>query len=365
SDGEADLSLTVRGEADVAPTIALEGELRDITLAGVPGSSAVYRMTLESGEATVEANVTLASEGSFRLGGTGVVEGSLFEIERALRDGVYQLDIDADSVSVAVLDAALGAGAPEGTSGHLTGHIDVEGPIAAPTFIGNLSIPDLKIPGWPEMRLGLATRYEYGSFSGNATLADAEGTLLEGEGSVMIDLAYAIENPDEAIAALDTSPWRFSIRVPPRPMGGVPIPIIEALPFDPSDLHVAGSLTLSGGAFRTRGHLLASIDYVPTNVAGALCGASSEPRATLIAELAEGRTEARLHGVVAGRRVLTMTARAATPVGEWLRTGSIPSIPPVRIEAKIDQVSADSVPMLCEWLAGDLGGAVVVDDLFG
>ncbi len=366
SDGTLDLALEVRGEADVAPAITLEGELRDITILGVAHSSAAYRVVLTQGEADIEAGLTLAQEGSVRVSGSGLVEGSLYDMEQAIRDGVYNLAIDVDRVSLAVVDRATGGNLPENTTGRLTGQLDVDGPIAAPTFMGALSVPDLRMPGWPDLSLRLATRYEYGSLSGNASLADAQGTLVEGEGSVMIDLAFAMENPDEAVSALDTSPWRFSIRVPPRPMAGVPVPVLEALPFDPSDFQVAGSITLAGGAFRTRGHLLASVDYLPDpSDGGALCGAASEPRATLVAELGEGRTHATLHGVVAGRRVLTMTATAATPLDRWLREADVPEIPPIRVEAAIDQAPTDQIPIFCEYVAGNLTGAVVVDDLFG
>ncbi len=365
SDGEVNVGLAVRGEADSNPSITLAGDLKDITLLGVPHSSAEYSLVVERGDAEIDASVTLADQGSARVVGTGVVEGSLFEIEQALRDGVYDLAFDATGVSLAVLNRATGGKAPEGTTGRLSGHFDIDGPIGAPTFQGNLSIPDLHVPGWPELNLRFASRYEMGSLSANAALADAHGTLLEGEGSVMLDLAYAVENPEAAISALDTSPWRFSIRVPPRSMGEVPDRVREALPFDPSDFRFGGSLTLAGGAFRTRGNLLASLDYVPTDMRRALCGAASQPRATIVAELGEGRTDATLHAVLDGRRVVTMTATAATPLDAWLTAADVPSVPPVHIEGSIDRAPAGSVPLICEWLAGDLAGSFVLDDLFG
>jgi translocation and assembly module TamB len=361
--GRATLNLRVRGDLDDAPRLGFEGDFSDVTLLGVEHSSLLYSVHLRSGNATIGATLGLADRGTVRLEGTALVEGGVRDVERALLDAIYDLDFDVDDVSVAVLSGALGDPIP-GVDGSLSGSLEVEGPVGAPTFRSALRIPDLEVPGWPTMSLTGAARYEYGSFSANTALADAHGTLVEGEGSVLMDVVYAVQHPEVAISTLDTSPWRFSIRVPPRPMAGVPVPILTALAVDLSDFQVAGSLTLAGGAFRTRGHLIASVDYVPAE-GSALCGVTSEPRATLVAELADGHTEAELHAVVGGKRVATVTAAAVTPLDAWLHAADLPERPVTSIEATIHQAPTEAVPLVCERLAGNLEGSVRVDDLFG
>jgi translocation and assembly module TamB len=361
--GSADLNLHLRGEMDTTPTVALEGSLSDVTLLGVEHSSLIYRLDLEAGNATIQVMTSLADRGAVRLAGTALVEGSLRELEQTAQSAIYDLVIDADEVSVALLDDALGGVIP-GADGSLSGQLAIEGPVDAPTFRGTMRIPDLSVPSWPAMSLTTAVRYEYGSFSTNATLADAHGTLIEGEGSVLMDVVYAVEHPEVAISTLDTSPWRFSIRIPPRPMADVPLPILAALDTDLSDFQVAGSLTLAGGAFRTRGHLIASVDYAPTE-GSALCGVASEPRATLVAELADGHTEAIVHAVVGGQRVATLTATADTPLDAWLHAADLPERPVTSIHAEIHQAPADAIPLLCENLAGNLEGTFTARDLFG
>ena len=74
------------------------------------------------------------------------------------------------------------------------------------------------------------------------------------------DVLQAIGNFDVALASLESLPWRFSLRLPPRTLGSLPSDLRERVGVTPAlaGLEVAATMGLRGGAFQTRGVLMAS-----------------------------------------------------------------------------------------------------------
>jgi hypothetical protein len=177
-------------------------------------------------------------------------------------------------------------------SGFADARIKFSGPIDAPSFQGSLGIPGLQWGDWGPVDVGSTFRYEYGALLAHLEVGDEDGQLFESEGSVLIDLVHLVQNPSETIEALETSPWRLALRVPPRRLSAFPEAMGKELLPDADRLRVAGSLSIAGGAFRTRGDLHASFDWVLDTTEG-LCGSEANPRATVRARLIDGVTNGR------------------------------------------------------------------------
>jgi hypothetical protein len=133
---------------------------------------------------------------------------------------------------------------------------------------------------------------------------------------------------------------------------------------DANRLQLAASLTLAGGAFRTRGDFHSSIDWLSDSSEG-LCGSEANPRATLRAHLEDGVTEFTMDGVVGDAQVVDLEASAETPLDEWLQNAEIPSWPVTRVSADFYEAPTENLPYVCRYAAGALSAQLKATGLFG
>jgi hypothetical protein len=360
--GGVDLHFEFRGDLDRKPTIVAEGTLTDATLWDIAGVNAAYLIRYDEGILDADAQVNLGGRGNFTLSTTGFVEPIRGGIAASLREGVYETTLSTAAMDLSLLELILKEDMPD-VHGYADAIVRFSGPIDAPSFAGTLGIPDLVARGWGPVELASDFRYEYGALLARVRLADDIGELFDSEGSVLIDLVHLVRNPSETIEALETSPWRLSMRVPPRKLSAFPKGLAENLVTDVDRLQVAASLTLAGGAFRTRGDLHASVDWLSA-LSESLCGSEANPRATLRAKLEEGNTVLTVDGVVGNAKVLDLEASAVTPLDEWLRAAEVPSWPVTRISADLYEAPTENLPYLCRYAAGVVAAQLRATGLF-
>ncbi len=194
-------------------------------------------------------------------------------------------------------------------------------------------------------------------------MADDEGELIEGEASLLVDLVHLAQKPSESVEALATSPWRVSVRLPPRRLSAYPKKLSKLFVPDADRLRLAASFTLAGGAFRTRGDFHSSIDWLSDSSEG-LCGSEAHPRATIRAQLNNGVTELTMDGVVGNAKVLDLQASLVTPLDDWLQAAEIPSWPVTQISADFYDAPMENLPYLCRYAAGVLSAQLKATGLF-
>ena len=361
-EGGVDLHFEFRGDLDKEPTIVAEGTLTNAKLWDISSVNAAYLIHFDDGLLDADAQVDLGGRGNFTLSTTGYIEPVPGGVAAALREGVYQTTLSTGAMDLTLLELLLEDDMPNVT-GYADARIAFSGPIDAPAFKGRIDIPNLTIERWGPVSLDSKFRYEYGALLAQVRMADSEGDLVEGEGSLLVDLVHLVRKPSEAIEALATSPWRLSMRGPPRRMSAFPEKLIGDWIPDPDRLQIGASLTLAGGAFRTRGDFHASIDWLSESSEG-LCGSEANPRATLRAQLDNSTTVLAMDGVVGDAKVLDLQASAATPIDDWLSAAEIPSWPVTQVSADFYDAPTENLPYLCRFAAGILTAQLRGVDLF-
>ena len=361
--GYADLHLEFKGDLDESPFIVAEGTLRDGRVLDIDPVTAAYLIRYAEGDLQVDAQVNLGGRGNFSLSGSGLVDPDEGDPIAALKGGVYEVDINAGTMDMALLEHILGEDARE-FQGYADGSVHLSGPIDAPSFKGKFSIPQFQIADWKPMEIASNFHYEYGSLVARFLAKDEEGLLFDSEGSLLIDLAYFVRERNQALATLETSPWRISARIPPRRLEALPKSVLKRMPQGSENIRLAASATFAGGAFRTRGDLQASIDWRGAP-ASELCSTNADPRATLVAHLENDKTVASLIGHVDTTRVLTVDVEAPTPLDAWLRNAVRPEAPVMQIHAKLEEAPTQAIPFLCRYAGGTVNGDLIAKDLFG
>jgi hypothetical protein len=363
AEGGVDLHFELRGDLDRDPTIVAEGTLTDATLWDIAPVNAAYLIRFENALLNADAQVDLGGRGNFTLSTTGFVDPVPGDVGSALREGIYETTLSTGAMDLTLLELFLDDEMPE-VSGFADARIKFSGPIDAPSFQGSLGIPGLQWGDWGPVDVGSTFRYEYGALLAHLEVGDEDGQLFESEGSVLIDLVHLVQNPSETIEALETSPWRLALRVPPRRLSAFPEAMGKELLPDADRLRVAGSLSIAGGAFRTRGDLHASFDWVLDTTEG-LCGSEANPRATVRARLIDGVTTVTMDGVVGDEKVVDVEASAETPIDDWLRTAELPGWPVTRVSADFYDAPTENIPYVCRYAAGALAAQLRATGLFG
>jgi len=362
-EGGVDLHFEFRGDLEKNPTIVAEGTLTDATLWEIAPVNAAYLLNYEDGMLDLDAQVDMGGRGNFTLSTSGFIEPLPGGAGPSLREGVYETTLSTGAMDLTLLELLFEEDMPE-VEGFADASIRFSGPIDAPSFEGTIEVPGLTLSGWGPVQLGSKFRYEYGVLLAQLRLGDEGGGLFEGESSLLVDLVHLVQNPEETIEALATSPWRISMKVPPRRLSSFPKYLGERFVPDANRLRVAGSATIAGGAFRSRGDLHASLDWLSDSSEG-LCGGDSNPRATLRAQLVDGLTQISMDGVVGNAQVLNVEASAETPIDAWLTAAETPRWPVTRISADFYDAPMENLPYLCSYTAGTIKAQLRATGLFG
>ena len=361
--GRVDLHFEFRGDLDRQPTIVAEGTLTDANLWDISPVNAAYLIRYDHSKVDIDAQVNLGGRGNFTLSTTGLVDPASESIRKALREGVYETTLSTGAMDLTLLERILGDDMPDIT-GYADASIALSGSIDAPSFEGQIDVPALQIKNWGPVEFWSKFRYEYGALLAQLGFADDQGSLFDSEGSLLVDLVNLVQHPSETIETLETSPWRLSMRLPPRRLGDLPDILGRRIVPDPDRLQLAASLTLAGGAFQTRGDFYASFDWRSDSSEG-LCGSEANPRATLRAALENDLTEITMDGVVGSSQVFRLDATSETPLGQWLKEAKLPDLPVTRLSADFYNAPTENIPYVCRYAAGLVRARLRVANLFG
>ena len=361
--GDVDLHFEFRGDLDYQPTIIAEGTLTDADLWNISPVNAAYLIRYDHNKVDADAQVNLGGRGNFTLSTTGLVDPNSKTIEEALRNGVYETNVSTGAMDLMLLELVLKEDMPN-IRGYADATVRLSGSIDAPSFEGQIDVPALKVRKWGPVEFWSEFRYEYGALLAQLGFADDRGPIFESEGSLLVDLVNLAQHPSETIETLETSPWRLSMRVPPRRLSDLPDILGREFVPDPHRLQLSASLTLAGGAFRTRGDFHASFDWRSDTSEG-LCGSDAHPRATLRAELDQDVTEVTMDGIVGDAQVVRLDATMETPIDDWLRAAKLPELPVTRLSANLYNAPTENIPYLCRYAAGLVQAQVRATNLFG
>ena len=351
--------LTVEGDFEGHPVLALEGHVSSLGYRDVRDLDGRIEATYQRGGLTATARLGSEQRGFLAVDLTGS-----FDTEAPLVDtyenGAYELQTRLENIDLTILEAfELPLPTLEGRAG---GAFRASGTWDVFDFNGELASQAIRIDGMIPLGVAIKVGYQDGAIILRGRAADDDGELAELETSFLLDLTTAIQQPELIAEMLSLSPWRIAARIPPRDLGELP-PRIRAMLPDLDEWRGSATLTIRGGAYRPRADLFADLEWMGT-VKESFCGRDGVPRFTIRGSLAEGDGRVELHGLVRDRRVLYATATAPTPVTAWLAKPDDFSLPATRLEAYVENAPLEDVPFVCEVAAGPVTVALMVDQLF-
>ncbi|MCA9602289.1 MAG: hypothetical protein KC417_09705, partial [Myxococcales bacterium] len=151
--------------------------------------------------------------------------------------------------------------------------------------------------------------------------------------------------------------------LPERMLASYPAPIREKLPAWSEEFRLAGSATFSGGAFKTHGTVSATFGWTGETAFG-FCDADGRGALQIDAELQEDVTTAHLHAFSGGAALFNAEVAIPTPVNDWLASATIPTLPPVRIQATMPNAPVKQLPVVCQEADGTLAATLDLTDVF-
>lgn len=358
-DGRVTGTAEIGGDLETQPTVDFDltvsgGRLLDV--AGVDGS---VLGRYHEGVLQADAGLTIRDGGELQI----LLHGALDQDRRlreAYRDGAYEATVQLRDLDLRIV-RALRLGGPE-LEGRAAGTLVVSGALDVFDFTGRLDVPALRIGSFPPFALATRFGYQDGAIVARALTRDDTGDLVEAEGSVLLDLLSALEDPSLIFPMLELAPWRIALRLPPRVLGTLPEPIAAAIPLA-DRLQGSATLSIRGGSYRPHADLQANVEYVG-DIAEVPCGAAAAPRASLRAELRDDRTRADLVGFLGSARVLQAEAEAGTPLGDWMRDPESFALPSTDLHAYVINAPVQDIPYACEYGAGPLTATLEATGLF-
>ena len=353
-------SADIGGDLEAQPTLDVDvtferGRLLDVT--GLDGS---LLARYAHGQLEVDAGILVEGGGELDL----EVRGS-FDTDTRLRDayelGAYGAILKLRNLDLGLL-AALGLERLPPLEGRAGGVVNASGALDLFDFHGQIEVPALRVGDFPAIGIATNFAFEDGAVVARVLTHDAGGELIEAEGSVLLDLISALEEPELLLPMLDASPWRIAVRMPPRELGTLPAPIAEQIP-GADVLRGSLAMTLRGGAYVPRADVLANVEYAG-ELRDALCGIDAAPRATLRGRLRNDQAEAEVVGFVGAARVLQVEANATAPLAEWLRHPETFATPSTDVNAYVINAPLEGVPGACVYASGPLSANVELRNLF-
>ncbi len=358
-DGHVTGTAEIGGDLEIQPTVDFDLTVSDGRLLDMTGIDGSLLGRYREGMLQIDAGLTIQDGGELQI----LLHGTLDQDRRlrdAYRDGAYEATVQLRDLDLQIL-RALRLDAPE-LDGRAAGTLVVSGALDVFDFSGRLDIPALRVESFPPFALSTTFDYQDGAIVARALTRDESGDLVEAEGSVLLDLLSALEDPSLVFPMLQLAPWRMALRVPPRILGTLPEPLAAAIPLA-DQLRGSATLSIRGGSYRPHADLQANLEYVG-GIDEAPCGAAASPRASLRAELRNDRTRADLVGFLGRARVLQAEAEAPTPLGDWMRDPDSFALPHTNLRAYVINAPVQDIPFACEYGAGPITAALEATNLF-
>ncbi len=352
-------SADVTGDLEEQPIVDLDLTFEQGRVLDVAGLDGSLLGRYANGQLQLDAGILIEGGGELDAEIRGSYDREM-RLRDAYRDGAYGAILKVRNVDLALL-RSLGVDLPP-IEGRAEGVVNASGALDFFDFHGQLEVPALRVGDFPPIGVATSFAFEEGAIVARVLTTDSAGQLIEAEGSVLMDLVSAIQEPDLLLPMLDAAPWRVALRMPPRELGTLPAPIAEQIP-GADVLRGSMALTVRGGAYHPRADLLANVEYAG-ELRDALCGVDAAPRATIRGALRDDQTEAEIVGFVGASRVLQIEAQAATPLAQWLRDPTSFAPPATDVDAYVINAPLEGVPGACAYAAGPLSANLEIRDLF-
>ncbi|MEM6957361.1 MAG: translocation/assembly module TamB domain-containing protein, partial [Myxococcota bacterium] len=356
--GTVDAEASFEGDFESQPNILVEGNVADLGAYGLEGVEADFLATHRGGNIAIDAKLTSETRGELDLSVSGILDDGV-PIFSAWQEGSYESTLDARDVDLSLL-AVLGL--ETAVRGRASGQLRASGAYGLFDFDGRFNAPRLIVGDFPALGLQSHVSYDGGSFIVRALTLDDAGELLEGEVSVLFDLASALEAPELILPMLEVAPWRASFRMAPRDLGTLPEPLLAYVPYAPS-LRASATMSVRGGAFRPVADVIADVEWIG-ETGSARCGQDGIPRMAVRGSLRNGQAHLEARGLVRSQPVLFIEADAAAPVDEWVAGAARPEVPSTDMNVYLQNVPMHDLPVLCEYVGGPLNVVLQAQDVF-
>ena len=350
----------IRGDFEGQPDIQVEGHVDGFGGFGVDGVSGDFLATHGPGQVGIDARIHHRQRGDVDLSIQGVLDDGVPLVD-SWRDGSYEARLAAVNVDLRLL-RELGLEDIPSIEGRADATITASGGYGIFDFQGTINAAAVVIEGLPPIGVQSTLSYDSGSFIVRALTLDDAGELLEGEVSMLLDLASALEFPELFVPMLEVAPWRASFRMAPRDLSTLPAPISDHIPMSEA-LRASATLTVRGGAFRPVADVIADVEWIG-DLDQMRCGQGGIPRLSIRGGLNEGIAHLEARGLVQNQPVMFLEADAPAPLDEWIAGRGEAALPPTEIALYLQNVPLDEIPYVCEYAGGPLNAVLTARDLF-
>ncbi|MFK8000051.1 MAG: translocation/assembly module TamB domain-containing protein [Polyangiales bacterium] len=350
----------IQGDFEGQPDISIEGHVDGFGGFGVEDVSGDFLATHGPGELGIDARIHHVQRGDLDLSIEGILDQGVPLVD-SWRDGSYEARLEATHLDLTLVEDLGVEGLPE-IEGRADGTLTLSGGFGIFDFQGNVNAAAVKIAGLPPIGVQSTLSYDSGSLIVRALTLDESGELLEGEVSLLFDLASALEYPELLVPMLEVAPWRASFRMAPRDLSTLPPPISEQIPMSEA-LRASATLTVRGGAFRPVADVIADVEWIG-DLDEMRCGRGGIPRVSIRGGLNEGIAHLEARGLIQNEPVMFLEADAPAPLDEWIAGRGEAQLPPTEIALYLQNVPLDEVPYACEYAGGPLSVVLTARDLF-
>lgn len=360
-DAHVELEGTLRN-----PEFLLSGRVQDLSFDRIRDSDLIYEFRFRDG--VLDTNVTgdLGTRGTLGVEGPITVPSfaTLTNPDRFMREAEFGIHVYGGHLNLAFIVPLLGESVQAlGISGRIGGEIRLYGTLETPRIEPSVIIFDrLALPGVSELRVKIAFDLREGQLRvAPMWIGDSIGELAMIEARLPISLESPPTGVSSFTRTLSNSPWSIALRIAPRLLETWPQPLEAQMPRG-----VRGALALTavgGDGEPARGTMTGTMEWVEPPTRGAPCANALRPLVQMTGTLYHGMARIDASGFVAANRVLFARADAATPIDEWLRTGSF-SIPEPDLLVQLLGLPLEHVPWICHRASGIATAELMVGGLF-
>ncbi|HKU41360.1 MAG TPA: translocation/assembly module TamB domain-containing protein [Polyangiales bacterium] len=355
AEGHADATVELQGDLS-RPDLTVQGAIRGGRVLDVPNVDAMFFVAYQNGQLDLDQQVEIGGRGSLHLSGTGKLNPAIADPLRALQSGKYELELsstDFDLLAIPRLRSAL-------HSGRITGTVQAQGSLDAPSVSGNASVASLCLVN---MRpVDVAAEFDYDAARARAQLhvSDGGGKLAELSAEALVAWKALRDAPGEALRNVATGQWQLRGDTEARPLIALPFEVPTALQVPAG---IASTFLFEHTAAGVRGNMRFNGQGIQVFTDEA-CKLSGNSRFSAAFDVTPDLMTASFRGSLDGNRVLDGSGRFQVPLEAWLRGDEPLRIARADINAHADIADIERLPLLCQHGHGDLQVDARFDALF-
>jgi hypothetical protein len=360
----ADLDGTVDGQVALFgvphhPQIEAAGTLRDGVFLGMTGLSLDLKLTFDDGRFELDTDLRLPDASTIAVfvnGEPGPGETWLAQIER----GRYEFGLKFKDVPFAVSRPWLAWLNVEPPPGKISAELSGSGTFRAPRLSFTTHVEDVVLGDYPALDLDLALDHDGSRLAlHKLRIADGHGELVTAIGSIEASLLELLD-VDALRASLPQRPFELSLETPRRRLDELPGPLQMKWPIP---------AVLKARLFQTPGGPALELDSLlgfPSAGSGvAACdGTLRRPELAFHLQTRGARGSGSLSLALDGQQLGSGKLDADVPLAAWLSGEHAFSLPRTGFELRLETLTSEDLPILCEFVAGPLRVDARASDAF-